>query len=203
MKRLLLVRHGESEWNRLGRIQGQTDTPLTDLGFAQAERIGAFLAPRLSAARFRIWVSPMLRARQTADVIATATTYPPGEIRVDERINDFNVGAIAGTPGWERVARDHPRLAWLRLNDPLNFHPPGGESGADFRRRLADFLDQPDDGDLVHLVVSHGVVNKFLRSIRRDLHGADIIALGESQDSVFELDGTRETEHRLDNETVA
>lgn len=202
MRRLLLVRHGESEWNRLGRIQGQTDSPLTDLGFDQAQRIGAFLVARLATANFRIYASPMLRARQTADVIGAALTYPPGEIRVDERLNDFNVGEIAGTPGWEQVAREHPGLAWLRLNDPLAFHPPGGESGADFRRRLADFLDQPDDGRLIHLIVSHGIVNKFLRSIRLDLHGADIIALGESQDSVFELDGIRETEHRLEDEPV-
>lgn len=202
MKRLLLVRHGESEWNRAGRIQGQTDTPLTELGFAQARKTGRFLTQHLAAVDYHIHASPMLRARQTAEVIAAALGFAASDIDVDARINDFDVGDIAGTRGWEQVAIEHPELAWLRLNDPLRFHPPGGESGADFWRRLADFIEQPDDG-LIHLIVSHGVVNKFIRSIRRDLHGAAIIALGESQDSVFELDGTREIEHLLEDETVA
>ena len=199
MNHLLLVRHGESEWNRIGRIQGQTDTPLTELGFEQARRLAEFLAERYDAAQIRVHSSPMRRAVQSAEVIAAAMGFSSADIRVDQRLNDFNLGRISGTRGWEQVALEYPELAYLRLNDPLRFHPPGGESGADFRARLADFLHQPDEPGITHLVVSHGVANKFMRSIRRNLHGADIIALGESQESVYELYGSDETEHKLED----
>ena len=195
MKHLMLIRHGESEWNRLGRIQGQTDTPLTGLGVEQAQRVALLLQQKLDAGNIRIHSSPMQRARQTASIIAETMAYPVTEIRVDERLNDFHVGDIAGTHGWEKVAVSHPQLAYLRLNDPLSFHPPGGESGTEFRDRLAGFANQSGDDHLIHLVVSHGVVNKFIRAIRRDLSGADIIALGEAQESIFELKGDLETEH--------
>ena len=199
MKKLLLVRHGESEWNRIGKIQGQTDIPLTARGVEQARRIGCFLADKFSA-ELRMYVSPMQRARSTAVEIADALDYPVDDILVDERLNDFMLGDISGTAGWDIVARDMPELAWNRLNDPLRFHPPGGESGAEFQQRLASFLSSSDDERYYHLVVSHGVANKFLRAIRLGVHGGDIIALGESQDSVFELNGDREYEHRMQGE---
>lgn len=198
MKQLLLVRHGESEWNRVGRIQGQTDTPLTEVGRFQAECMADFLSSRLQLSNLRMHVSPMRRARATASIIAREIGFPEDRIIVDRRLNDFHLGEIAGTHGWEQVAIVQPELARLRLHDPLNFHPPGGESGRDFWDRLADFLDQPADDNTTQLVVSHGVVNKFLRAIRRNLQGADIIAQGESQQSVFELIGDREIEHRIE-----
>ena len=193
----MLVRHGESEWNKIGRIQGQTDTPLTPNGVAQAEAVAIFLQRKLDGIDVLMFSSPMQRARQTAEIIARRLAYPPNDVLVDERLNDFNLGEISGTYGWDKVAEDHPELARLRLEDPLNFHPPGGESGAQFRDRLADFSNDPGDGGRLRLVVSHGVVNKFIRSIRLGLQGADIIALGESQESVYELVGGVETEHSL------
>lgn len=199
MKQLFLVRHGESEWNQLGRIQGQTDTPLTGLGIEQAQKIARFMAKNLDSTRVRIHVSPMQRAIQTAEIIAETINHAVADLFVDERLNDFNLGEITGSYGWDQVAISYPELAYLRLNQPLNFHPPGGESGTDFYNRLNDFLQQPADEGLIHLVVSHGIVNKFIRSIRLDLHGADIIALGESQESIFELNDDREAEHELED----
>ena len=196
MKHLLLVRHGESEWNQLGRIQGQTDIPLAQTGILQAQKIGGFLAKKQLSDKIVMHCSPMQRAVKTAQIIARAIEFNENNLQIDERLNDFNLGDIAGTYGWDQVAIDHPELARLRLTDPLNFHPPGGESGTDFRNRLTDFLDQPEDGK-IHLIVGHGVANKFIRSIRLGLPGADIISLGESQQSVYELEDNHETEHAL------
>ncbi len=155
-------------------------------------------APRLQDSKLHKHVSPILRAPLTASIIARKIGYPEERIIVDQRLNDFHIGEIAGTHGWEQVAIEQPELARLRLRDPLNFHPVGGESGREFWDRLADFLDQPDDDNTMHLVVSHGVVNKFIRAIKWNLQGADIIAQGESQHSVFELIGDREIEHRIE-----
>ena len=193
MTTLFLVRHGESEWNRLGRIQGQVDSPLTDTGIAQAHAIGAYLAPILNGTGFHLYTSPLGRARQTTEIVGRYVGCNAGRVVVDERINDFDLGEISGYPGWDKVAADHPELARLRLQDPHRFHPNGGESGAQVSSRVSEFLDDLDRQSTPALIVSHGVINKFIRSVRRNLQGAQIIALGESQRTVYRLEGRVET----------
>jgi probable phosphoglycerate mutase len=200
---LLLVRHGESEWNREGRIQGQTDSPLTGLGRAQATEIGKYIAEHLNHLTLIVHSSPLSRATQTASIIAQFINYDRTRINVDQRLNDFDQGEISGTYGWDTVAKQYPELARLRLDDPLRYHPPGGESGADFRARLSDFLTDLDNSDQTrksaHLVVSHGIVNKYMRSIRRNITGAGVIALDESQYAIYRMDDDRETAIHTDN----
>ena len=196
---LLLIRHGESEWNRAGRIQGQVDTPLTEKGIAQAQAIGDYLATRLREQQLRIYASPLSRAHQTAAIIAEILGHKAASVQDDERINDFDQGEIAGTYGWDTVTTTHPELARMRLEDPFGYHPPGGESGYAFRDRLSDFLDHLPVDDTINMVVSHGIVNKYIRSIRRNLSGSEIIALGEAQDTIYRLDGDKETEINISN----
>lgn len=194
MTTLLLIRHGESEWNREGRIQGQADTPLTEVGIAQAQAISRHLAGMLNGQCFKIYCSPLSRAYQTASIIAETLAYDTTDIQIDQRLNDYDQGVISGTYGWDRVAKDYPELARLRLEDPLSYHPPGGESGAEFRARLYDFLDNLTDAETIHVIVSHGIANKYIRSIKRNLSGHQIIALGESQNTIYRLDSNQETE---------
>ena len=70
MTTLILVRHGESEWNRAGRIQGQVNSPLTDLGINQAKAIRDYLSGILLNQQLEIYTSPLDRALQTAEIIA-------------------------------------------------------------------------------------------------------------------------------------
>ena len=67
---LILVRHGESEWNRAGRIQGQVNSPLTDLGSSQAIAISDYLSGIFLNQELEIYSSPLERAFQTAEIIA-------------------------------------------------------------------------------------------------------------------------------------
>ena len=138
MTDIYLVRHGESEWNREGRIQGQFNSPLTEFGVAQAKAISSFLSDHLSYDQIQIYSSPLGRAQQTAEIIAEGINQPVKSIIIEPRLNDFNLGEIAGTYGWDKVAELYPELAHLRLNNPMHFHPPGGESGADFKARLME-----------------------------------------------------------------
>lgn len=168
---------------------------------AQAHAIGRYLAERTNDLTFTIHSSPLSRALQTASIIAETIGCDPTAINVDERLNDFDQGDVSGTLGWHTVAKHHPELARLRLEDPLRYHPPGGESGAEFRARLSDFLGTLGAGagtdTSAHLVVSHGIANKYIRSIRRCIDGAGIIALDESQDTIFRLDAARESVIRI------
>jgi broad specificity phosphatase PhoE len=200
MNELYLVRHGQSVWNAEGRIQGQAESPLTVLGREQASHIGRYLNVILAQTELAIYTSPLQRALSTAQIIAEHLGYSSAEVHVDERLNDFDLGILSGYQGWDKVAIEHPELARLRLADPMRFHPPDGESGADVIVRITDFLDQLPSAGPATLIVCHGVINKFIRCVRRNISGADIIALGESQYSVFKLVGADETE--IDLETI-
>lgn len=197
MTTLILVRHGESEWNRAGRIQGQVSSPLTDLGINQAKAIRDYLSGSLLNQQLEIYTSPLDRALQTAEIIAQGIEYPSRKIIIEERLNDFNLGEISGTIGWDKVAEIFPEQAQLRLLDPIRFHPSGGESGAEFEARLRSLLeDQMDDGTL-KLMVSHGIVNKFIRGILKNLSGKEMVELGESQNTIYRLEQGEETEIKI------
>ena len=196
MSVLYLVRHGQSEWNRIGRIQGRSESPLTGLGRQQAAAFGRLLRATLPDPGIDIVASPLSRAFETATIIAAELGRAASDVRTDERINDFDIGVLAGYPGWDAVAVDHPELARLRLEDPIRFRPPGGESGADVLARARAFLAATEAAGHDSLVVCHGVINKFIRAAARGITGGDIIALGEDQDVVYRLDGVTETELR-------
>ena len=202
MSVLYLARHGQSEWNRTGRIQGRSESPLTALGREQAIALGRMLREVLPDPGMDIVASPLSRAFETATIIAGELGRATGDVGTDERINDFDVGVLAGYPGWDVVAADHPELARLRLEDPIRFHPPGGESGADVLARARDFLAAREAAGRDTLAVCHGVINKFIRAAARGITGGEIIALGEDQEVVYRLDGTTETELRACRDTA-
>jgi broad specificity phosphatase PhoE len=194
---LILVRHGESVWNRAGRIQGQVNSPLTDLGINQAKAISDHLSGILLNQELEIYTSPLDRAIQTAEIIAQGIDHPSSKIIIEERLNDFNVGEISGTFGWDKVAEIFPEQAQLRLQDPMRFHPSGGESGAEFEARLRSLLEDLMDDGALKLMVSHGIVNKFIRGILKNLSGKEMVELGESQNTIYRLEQGEETEIKI------
>ncbi len=197
MTTLILVRHGESEWNRAGRIQGQVNSPLTDLGISQARAISDYLSGIFLNQELEIYSSPLERAIQTAQIIVKGIDHLSSEVIIEERLNDFNLGEISGTYGWDKVAEIFPEQAQLRLQDPMRFHPSGGESGAEFEARLRSLMEELMGDDKTKLFVSHGIVNKFIRGIYKNISGKEMINLGESQNTIYCLEHGDETEIKI------
>ena len=197
LRTLILVRHGESEWNRAGRIQGQVNSPLTDLGISQARAISDYLSGIFLNQELEIYSSPLKRAIQTAEIIAKGIDHLSSEVIIEERLNDFNLGEISGTYGWDKVAEIFPEQAQLRLQDPMRFHPSGGESGAEFEARLRSLMEELEGEDTTKLLVSHGIVNKFIRGIYKNISGKEMINLGESQNTIYCLEHGDETEIKI------
>ena len=197
LRTLILVRHGESEWNRAGRIQGQVNSPLTDLGISQARAISDYLSGIFLNQELEIYSSPLERAIQTAQIIVKGIDHLSSEVIIEERLNDFNLGEISGTYGWDKVAEIFPEQAQLRLQDPLRFHPSGGESGAEFEARLRSLMEELEGEDTTKLLVSHGIVNKFIRGIYKNISGKEMINLGESQNTIYCLEHGDETEIKI------
>ena len=152
--RLLVVRHGESEWNAIGRWQGQADPPLNVGGQLQAAeaalRLGTFDA---------IWASDLQRASLTADIIAKSIGIGP--VVLDPRLRETHVGP------WQGLTHDEVNADWPGF---LHTHqrPDGFEPYDDAAARMiAAFLDiaEASPGGEV-LVISHGGV---IRAVRRML----------------------------------
>jgi 2,3-bisphosphoglycerate-dependent phosphoglycerate mutase len=149
---LLLVRHGETTWNREGRIQGHRDSPLTERGLAQAEAAAA----RLARERIDVLYSSDLgRARQTAQQVAAATALG---IRLDSGLRERAFGILEGKT-WDEIATDHPDEARLLAEDPSHAMP-GGESLAQFRDRVTGALRRiaREAGAETIALVTHGGV---------------------------------------------
>lgn len=152
MTRLLLIRHGETEWNRLGRWQGQTDVPLNEAGRRQA----ASLASRLQDERLEaIYSSDLRRARETASALAKATGAPLVE---DARLREIHLGAWEGLLFDEIRLRDGDHLDRFRAR-PTEERAPQGEGVPDVRRRvlaaLREIVQRHPDGAVA--LVSHGL----------------------------------------------
>jgi len=144
---LHLVRHGQSEWNLTGRLQGQTGhVPLTPLGVEQAAAAARALAGRDIAA---VHASDLRRARQTAEVIAAALGLP---VQLDAGLREQSYGNLEGRPSAEVLAE-----APYDFADP-DAHPPSGESLRDVHdrvgRSLAAYLGRYAGRECV--LVSHG-----------------------------------------------
>jgi probable phosphoglycerate mutase len=149
--RIYLARHGQTAYNLERRFQGQQPIPLDDTGRAQA----ADLAERAAAYGFvALWSSPLLRARETADVVALRLGLEPRE---DARLMETDAGDWTDRSFAEVQAEAPEQFAAFIAGDS-HFAFPGGESFAEQEVRVGAALEDVERGELPALVVCHGMV---------------------------------------------
>jgi broad specificity phosphatase PhoE len=156
---VFLVRHGESEANAAGRLQGRLDVPLSERGRAQARQLGAWLRERRIRWDF-VYSSPLLRARQTADIVREAVEGPDVQVELD--LAEVSVGRLEGL-GREEIAVQHPDFLKRSITDLADFSAYGGESYDELQARIRGLLgrliERHRRSDDSILVVAHGGVN--------------------------------------------
>jgi probable phosphoglycerate mutase len=162
MTSFLLLRHGETVWNRAGRLQGWQDSPLSDAGRAQA----AALAARLATERVDCLVASDLgRTRETAAPIATRLGLA---VVADAGLRERCYGELEGK-SWAEIERAHP-LAYARLlARDADYVVPGGESAAQFRDRVVAALERlarAHAGASVAVVTHGGVLGVVYRWVK-------------------------------------
>ncbi len=146
MPKMVLVRHGQTHYNRLGLIQGRTDTELDSEGLAQAEA----LAVRLKKKPFDVvYSSPLRRTLQTARIIVKGRGL---DIITDDRLLEVDQGEWTHKKGGELYRNLKRYRDWVA--DPTSTHPPGGEDVFKIERRARSFLKNAEGEHI--LVVSHG-----------------------------------------------
>jgi probable phosphoglycerate mutase len=155
---MLIVRHGESEWNRIHRYQGQLDAPLSELGQRQAES----LAARLRAESLDLIItSPLQRAAHTAQAIAQH--HPGVPLETDDALLEIDHGEWQGKYADEIHSRYAAGLHEWRWR-PTRSQMPGGESFSNVLQRTLGFRErmQATHGGKTLLVSTHDVVIKML-----------------------------------------
>lgn len=183
---IYLLRHGETEWNREGRLQGHLDSPLTERGRAQARAMGCCLRQVIGDLNgYAMVTSPLGRARETAEEVAAIIGYPQAGIAEEAALKEHGFGDWQG----ERQA-DLPKIypeAWqAREADRWSFQVPGGESYALVALRLRDWLARQDETARL-IAVSHGLAGRILRGLYQKAVPAEIFAMNEPQDAIFRL----------------
>jgi len=151
--RLLLVRHGETEWNSDVIYRGRAEVALSETGRLQAERLGARLAAEGVTV---LYSSPLIRARETAEAVGRHTGCA---VQVLDDLNDLDCGKWQGLSDPEVKAK-YPEERRLWLSAPHLVTLPGGESLVDVSARVSRALELALKQDGVVVLVSHRVVHK-------------------------------------------
>jgi broad specificity phosphatase PhoE len=145
MPTIYYIRHGETEWNAEGRLQGAQDTSLNDLGRKQAAGAGSILADLFAReARSRqslaYVASPLGRARSTMELVRGILRLPPDDYIIDDRLREIGYGRWEGATLAQMQLSD-PELFARRQAEKWTVSPPGGESYASVQIRMRDWYD--------------------------------------------------------------
>jgi broad specificity phosphatase PhoE len=160
MLHLILVRHGETEWNKQRRYQGQSDVSLSDLGRRQAELVAKRLADQKIDV---IYASNLKRAWETAQAVAEKIGL---KVSPEPRLRELKFGVLEGLT-FDEAEAQHPEMisAWL---EDFNNTPDGAETIQDFNARILSLLDDlkwKHDEQVVLLVGHGGSLSEILRVV--------------------------------------
>lgn len=180
------MRHGLTDWNAEGRLQGQTDIPLNDTGRQQARRNGLalrahFERDNVDPATLDFVCSPLGRARETMEIAREAMGLETKAYRIDKAIAEVAFGIWEGSTYEEIRARDAEAHA-ARKKNKWGYQPPEGESYAMMSARVQrwyETLDKPA------FAVAHGGTSRAIRGFLLGLETREIPIQEAPQDRVF------------------
>lgn len=184
---LIFIRHGETDWNAEGRMQGQKDIPLNATGMEQARRNGERLKAYLEDARIDpsdldFLASPLGRTRMTMELARQEMGLVPETYCLEDRLKELTFGSWEGNT-LEEIAKTAPDLVERRRADKWGFVPPdGGESYEMLSHRIGGWLKTIDRPSVV---VAHGGVFRVLRGLLEGLDRLSVPKLPVPQDVVF------------------
>lgn len=187
---IYLLRHAETLWNAQFRKQGLDDSPLTRLGLSQARAYGLAMQQRLSGdqvdpAAILLMVSPLGRARITAQYVIDATGLPASCILQEPRLIEFNYGRWSGLTN-HQIEAEYPGEIALREQSKWFYTVPGGESYAEVEARVDSWLaDLP--ADKVIIAITHSVVSRVMRARYMGIQRSEAERLEHFQHLIFRL----------------
>jgi probable phosphoglycerate mutase len=156
--RILLIRHGQTEWNRVERFRGQADVPLNETGLAQAEATGRRVAQTWRPVA--VYSSPLSRAVKTAEAVARHFDL---SVQIHPALADIDYG------DWQGLTPDEARQRWPEEIDNWYNHPerariPNGETLTELRQRAMRTVGEliANHADDTIVLVGHTVINRVI-----------------------------------------
>jgi len=176
LRMILLLRHGETELNVQGRLQGRSQANLTEAGRSFAQDTARLISCEVGDGDCAVFTSPLTRALETTEIILAELSGVRKTV-TDERISEIDFGT------WDGLTYDEIDAEWPSARDgglpgEWYFNAPGGEGFDAFQFRLARFMeDVTKDPNEHKIIVSHGLAGRVLRGVHADLSKPDIMSL--------------------------
>ena len=183
---LYFARHGQTRANVEKRFSGYRDTPLTELGLAQARQVGLILQRELGTAPgYGFVCSPLARAVTTMTIARTTMGLPADGFATDNRLKEIDLGV------WDQLTDEEaralsPTLFEQRGNDKWHLRVPEVENYAEVAARVSDWVRELKTDTVA---VSHGATTRILRGLLAGLDWRAMSALDEPQGVVFRVRG--------------
>lgn len=181
MGRLYFTRHGQTVWNVANKICGATDIELTELGRQQATQLGNLIRQRMDNGEIyidEILYSPLVRAKDTALLIAEATGLPARE---ELRLKEQNFGKYESTP---RNGEEFKKAKENFIN-----HFDGGETMLHLCQRIYNLIDDlKKEPDKTYLLVAHNGISRVVWSYFNDMTNEEFAAFGIKNCEIMEFE---------------
>jgi probable phosphoglycerate mutase len=190
MPLIYFVRHGQTDYNASKRIQGELEIPINAKGREQARRNGGLLAELIGdKGRFDFVASPLLRARQTMEIVRDAMGLPALGYRTDDRLKEISFGEWAGLT-WPEIEACDPEVYARRQGDRWNVAAPGGGSYRDLYQGVVEWIESVRSDTIA---VAHYGTARCIRAHFLKLKPAAMLDLDAPQDKVLMIEGDRLT----------
>jgi broad specificity phosphatase PhoE len=180
---IYFVRHGETDWNRESRVQGQIDIPLNDTGHGQSEAVARALKEHLGSTGIdRFVTSPLTRARQTMGYVCREFVWPEVRVEVTPAMLELAFGVWEGRYFREMTADpSYPK----DLLSHFRWRPKDGESYEDGLDRVTEWIGRIDGPTVI---VAHGAIGRCLIGLVSDLTPEDLVRAPTPQGSFCRLE---------------
>ncbi len=191
--KIILIRHGETVWNKEGRYQGRQDSPLTQKGIQQAKDNAKKVERYLKEENdndIEIYASPLGRARSTALILCEEMGIDDKEIHFDDRIVEFDYGIFEGKlkeyckQYYAKEFQDREANKWF-------YQIENGESYEMVTQRLMEWIEERD-GSKIIIMVAHEMVNRALRGLYLDLSERETLELRQENSVLLLLENGME-----------
>ena len=179
---IFFFRHGETYWNKEKRYQGALNSPLTENGINQIELVCKIFEKDTDLRTpLKVYVSPLGRARQTANILKSHFDI---ELIEDVRLKEVSLGSWDGKTREELLNTDPSKLVGAQ---PYNwyFYSPDGETILSAKKRVASWLQEVQDKNVG--AVAHGLIGRIIMGVYLGLSDDEMLKLAIAQDSYYKI----------------
>ena len=183
---IFLIRHGETEWNIEGRLQGWMDSPLTERGRSQARSVGDLLASILSGqGDYRFLCSPLGRTRATALLILEQLGWSAEKLETENLLREVSFGDWSGFT-WNEIENTFPGAVAARKAAHWTYRAPNGESYEDAAGRASAWIKQCDE-EITTIAVTHEMMSRCIQKIYLGLDTGSVLKQKHPHQLIVEL----------------